>query len=324
MNLQWLRRGTRTRTAIRTVGLALAAWMISTGAGAWGQVTTRTQVSASREVRNGAKQSVFTARVADISGNAVSSGVVSFETAKGSIGSAVVADGVATLSVDKLPQGTGAVTAVYQGAATFASSSASVQAQADATSALPDFSVTANPASVTVSPGQFGTITISIAPENGFSEMVTLSCSGQPSTSTCAFSPTTLIPNNGAVVTSTLQIQTQGASGTNNTELKPDVLSGGKHIAYALVLPGMLALAGLGVLRRRSGLSGLRVLGFVALLAAGSLGLSSCAARYDYLNKPPAANPGISAGTYPITIAAYATNGSSVTSHTLSVTLVVK
>jgi hypothetical protein len=86
----------------------------------------------------------------------------------------------------------------------------------------------------------------------------------------------------------------------------------------------MLALVGLGALRKRSGLGALRVLGFVALLAASSVGLSSCSARYNYLNKPPAGNPGIYAGTYTITLAAYATNGSSVTSHTVDLTLTVK
>jgi hypothetical protein len=323
MNLQWLRHGNPTRTIIRAAGLALAALMISTGASAWGQAATRTQLSASRDAQGGAAQTVFTAKVAEVSGEPVSTGTVSFEAAKGSIGSAVVENGVATLRVDKLPRGTSSVTAVYQGGTSFATSSGSAQANADGTSTLPDFSVIANPTSVTLSPGAYGTITISITPENGFSEMVTLSCSGNPSTSTCVFSPTTLIPTNGAVATSVLQIQTQAASGTNNAELNPDALSGRRHVAYALVLPGMLALVGLGALRRRSGLAGLRVLGFVALLTASSLGLSSCAARYNYLHKPPAANPGIQAGTYPITIAAYATNGTSVTSHTLSVTLTV-
>jgi hypothetical protein len=90
MNLQWLRHGNRTRTGVRAAGLALAALMISTGAGAWGQAATRTQLSASHQAQGGATATVFTAKVADVSGDPVSSGIVSFETAKGSIGSAVV------------------------------------------------------------------------------------------------------------------------------------------------------------------------------------------------------------------------------------------
>jgi hypothetical protein len=307
---------------MRCAGLALAAWMISTGVGAWGQATTRTQVSAVRETEGNTTQTAFTAKVADVSANPVDSGTVSFETAKGSIGSAVVENGMATLLVNNLPPATTSVTAVYHGNASYSSSSAAVTAQADSSS-LPDFSVTATPTSLTLSPGAFGTVVVSITPLNGFSETVTLSCSGLPAASTCVFSPATLIPTNGAVAISTLQIQTQGPSGTNGAIHAPDAFSRSGRIAYAVVLPGMLALAGLGALRRRSGLAGLRALGIVILLAASSLGLSSCAARYKYLHKPPAANPGIYPGTYTITLAAYATNGSSVTSHTLNLTLTV-
>jgi uncharacterized cupredoxin-like copper-binding protein len=328
MNLQWLRHGNCTRTGIKGAGLALAALVISTwtctGAGALAQVATRTQLSVAPQAQGNVTQAVFTAKVADVSGNPVSSGTVTFESATGSIGSAVVENGSATLHVDNLPPATKSVTAVYNANENYSSSSAAVTAQADASSTLPDFSVTANPTSVTVNPGAYGTIVITITPINGFSEMTTLSCSGLPAASTCVFSPVTLIPTNGAAATSTLQIQTQGPSGTHAVLRHPDLSSGAGHIAYAIVLPGILALAGLGALRKRSGLASLRVLGFVALLAASTVGLSSCAARYDYLNKPPAANPGIFAGTYNITLAAYATNGTSVTSHNLNLTLVVK
>jgi Bacterial Ig-like domain (group 3) len=332
MNLQWLRGGNRTRTGIavagiKGAGLALAALMISTwtciGADAWAQTATRTQLSSAREAQGNTAQTVFTAKVADVSGNPVSSGTVTFESAKGSIGSAVVENGTATVKVDNLPPATGSVTAVYSGDESHSSSSAAVSLQADATSTLPDFSVTANPTSLTVSPGGYATTVLTITPLNGFADMVTLSCSGIPAASTCVFSPTTVTPLNGAVATSSLQIQTQGPAGQTSAVPPPGFSSTAGHIAYAVVLPGMLALAGLGALRRRSGLAGLRALGFVALLAASGMGLSSCAARYNYLNKPPASNPGIGAGTYNLTVAAYANNGTAVTSHTLNLTLTV-
>ena len=323
MNLQWLRDSNCTRTGIKGAGLALAALMISTGGSAWAQVATRTQLSALHEGLNSASQTVFTAKVADVSGNAVSSGTVSFETAKGSIGSAVVENGSATLRVDNLPPATTNVTAVYHGNDSYSSSTAQATAQAD-TSSLPDFSITAAPTSLTLNPGDFGTVVLTITPLNGFANTVTLSCSGLPSASTCVFSPVTVTPLNGAVATSTLQIQTEAASGTNSSLHEPDLQSRSSRIAYAFVLPGLLAFAGLGAVRKRSGLAGLRILGFMALLAASGVGLTSCAARYNYFHKPPAANPGIAAGTYTITIAAYASNGTSVTSHNLSLTMTVK
>jgi Bacterial Ig-like domain (group 3) len=325
MNLQWLGHGNCARTGMRGAGLALAALMISTwtgtGASAWAQVATRTQLTATRTSSGSATGRSFIAEVKDVAGNPVSSGTVSFESGKGSIGSAVVKSGTANLDADTLPPGTTSVTAVYHGDSAFAASSSALDAHADA-SALPDFSVTGSPTSVTLNPGDYGSVVLSITPLNGFTDMVTLSCSGVPSAAACLFSPTNVTPLKGAVATSTLQIQTEAASGTT-TSLRPGPLSHSEHLTYA-ILPGVLALAGLGALRRRSGLASLRILGVVALMAAGSMGLSSCAARYGYLHKPPAANPGILAGTYTITVAAYSNNGTSVTSHLLPVTLTVK
>jgi len=190
-------------------------------------------------------------------------------------------------------------------------------------STLPDFALTAAPTTASVSAGDFANITVTVTPENGFNDMVTLSCSGVPATAKCVFSPTTLTPLANQPVTSTLQIQTQAASGKGNTLMKPP--SAGSHVAYSIVLPGILGLAGLCVLRRRSGIATLRVLGFVAILAAGGLGLAGCSQRYSYLNHPPSGNPGTAPGTYTITVSGYASlNGTSVVSQTLNVALTVK
>ncbi|MBV8113850.1 MAG: Ig-like domain repeat protein [Silvibacterium sp.] len=310
MALQYLRDGIGFRAA-KGAGVLLAVWMVATGAGA--QVATRTHVS----VASAEKGATLTAAVADVAGNPAKSGTVSFETAAGSVGSAIVEDGTATLTVDKLPQGTRSVTAAYSGAGALAASAASAAASA-ATSGLPDFSLTANPASATVAPGQYANITLTVTPENGFSDMVTLSCSGLPAGATCTFSPTTLTPLTSAAVTSTLQIQTQGASGK-----AARLENRGSTIALAIALPGALALAGLGVLRRRSVIV-LRGFGIVVLLVAG-VGLGGCSSRYGYLNHPPSGNPGLAAGTYTITVSGYASiSGTSVTGHSLNVTLTVQ
>jgi hypothetical protein len=312
MSLQLLKHVIGSRAA-KATGFFLAVWMVAAAAGA--QVATRTHLSVA-SVGQGA---TFTAKVADVAGNPATAGAVSFETAKGSLGSAVVEDGVATLTVEKLPQGTGAVTASYSGGASYTASAATAAATAAATG-LPDFALTASPTSVSLSPGDFANITVTVSPENGFNDMVTLSCSGQPTvTVKCVFSPTTLTPLTTAAVSSTLQIQTQGPSGTSaKVEKSPST------VAFALVLPGILALAGLGTLRKRSGIASLRVLGLVALLGAG-LGLGACSQRYGYLNHPPSGNPGTAAGTYTITLSGNASiNGTSVTEHSLNVTMTVK
>jgi hypothetical protein len=86
---------------------------------------------------------------------------------------------------------------------------------------------------------------------------------------------------------------------------------------YAVVIPGLLALAGVGAIRRRN-FGGLRIVGLVMLLAAGTLGLTACNVRYKYLNYQPSPNFGTAAGTYTVVVAAYSTNGTAITYATSS------
>ena len=311
MNLQLVRDGIGSRAA-KAAGVLLTVWMAASLAGA--QVATQIHLA----ISPAGKGATVTAAVADVAGNPAQQGTVSFETAQGSVGSAVVENGTATLKVDKLPEGTRSVTAAYSGAEGLAASAVSAAASA-AASSLPDFALTANPTSASVTAGQFAAITVTVTPENGFNDMVTLSCSGVPSGATCVFSPTTLTPLTAAAVSSTLQIQTQAASG------KAQLKNPGSTVAFAIAAPGIFALAGIGAMRKRPGMAGLRVFGFVALLAAGGLALGGCGSRYGYLNHPPSGNPGLGAGTYTITVSGYASiSGTSVTGHSLNLTLTVK
>jgi hypothetical protein len=311
MILELLRHGIGRPTLRRVASLA---FMFSVLGIAQAQTATHTQLT-SADSDHGV---TFTAKVSDIAGNPATSGVVSFENAQGaSFGSAFVKDGEASLTLDQRLSGN--VYAVYGGSNGFHASTAQAQVSSDQTSTLPDFSITANPTSLSLSPGQYGTIGLTITPLNGFNEMVTLSCSGYPAGSACTFSPTSVAPLTGQPVTSLLQITTQGPAGATSVAWP----GRSSHTAYALVLPGLLALAGLGAMRKRSGLNAFRVFGIMALLVASGLGLSACSQRYGYLNHPPEANPGIYPGNYTITVAAYSSNGATVTSHTLTIAMTV-
>lgn len=307
MNLQSFRHG-----MIRLAGLAFVLGSVFGSAQA--QVATHTQLSSIQNDRG----VTFTAKVSDISGNPATDGVVTLKNAQGqSLGSGFVKNGETTIEVGQKP--TGRVYADYTGSTAFRASVGQAQVTGSTTGTEPDFTISANPSSLNLTAGQFGTVVLTITPVNGFSNMVTLSCSGNPAGTDCYFSPATLTPQSGSATTSSLQITTQAASGT-----KAALQRQGSHIAFAVVFPGILALFGLGAIRRRSGWNSLRVLGLMALLAAGSLGLSACSQRYGYLHHPPAGNPGVPAGTYNVTVAAYSNNGAAVTSHTLTVALTVK
>ena len=298
------------RQAIR---LAVSMGILSCMAAlAQGQVATRTQFSTDQE------QGVLslTAKVADVEGAPVSEGSVSFETAKGSLGSVFVQDGTATLHLTNPPEWARTITAVYHGDTAFANSSASAGVEPAATSGLPGFTVTANPSTVSLTPGQYGTLNLTVTSQNGFSEAVNLSCSGLPNSSACNFNPAVLTPPANGSVISALQLTTMATSGISSDSLKRDPLSKSRT-AYAVVIPGLLALAGVGALRKKH-FGALRVLGLVMLLAAGSLGLSACNARYSYEHYHPSPNFGTAPGTYTIVIAAYSSNGTAITNATSS------
>jgi hypothetical protein len=281
-------------------------------------VSTRTTLAVAHETA----ATTFTVTVKDPTGARVSDGTISLVSGGLSLGSAFVdANGEATLTLDKLPANAKQITAVYSGSERYAaSSSASAAVTANATSGPADFSIAANPSTLTLNPGDYGTSILTVMAENGFAQSVTLSVSGLPDATKSVFTPASVIPTNGSV-TSTLQIQTTASS--KSSKLAAPFGSGATHLAYAIAFPGVLALIGLGALRKRNG-NALRLLGVLVLLLASVSGLTACSQRYDYLHHPPSSNPGTEAGSYPITITAYSNNGGEVTSHSLTLTLVVK
>jgi hypothetical protein len=286
----------------------LTAFAASARAQSPAQAQTRTHLASEQE----SGMLSLTAKVADVEGNPVSEGSVSFETAKGSLGSVFVQGGVAVLDLTNPPSWARTITAVYHGDAAYANSSAATGVLPADPTTLPGFTVTANPSSVTLSPGQFSTIQLTVTSQNGFSEAVNLSCSGLPGASNCTFNPVVLTPPANGSAVSAMQLTTTAPSGFNAKNESP---LGGSGAAYAIVIPGLLALAGVGALRRKH-LGALRVLGIALLLGAASMGLTACNQRYSYEHYHPAPNYGTVAGNYTIVIAAYSSNGTSITQAT--------
>jgi len=77
----------------------------------------------------------------------------------------------------------------------------------------PTFSLAVSPASATVASSQSATFTITVTPENGFAQGVSLSCSGLSSADKCSFSPSSITPS-GSPATSTLTIAPASAART--------------------------------------------------------------------------------------------------------------
>jgi hypothetical protein len=94
------------------------------------------------------------------------------------------------------PTGTGThmVNASYDGDSNYSASvSGAIGLTAEPVIA-PDFSIKANPASITIKQGGSGSAVLTITPARGFSQTLQLSCSGVPANSTCSFSPASVTP----------------------------------------------------------------------------------------------------------------------------------
>jgi hypothetical protein len=195
--------------------------------------------------------------VSQPSGSVVPTGTVQFLSNGVNLGSAVtLINGTASLDAQVFSAtGTFAITANYSGnnlftALDFAPASLTV-------SAAPLPAVTASPTSVSVASGGAGTSTLTVA--NFSASSITFTCSGLPADAVCSFGALS------SAGTSLLTIT------TNGTVASARLAGNGAHIMAALALPGLFAIAGLFMARRRFP----RWLAILLLLSAG-LGMTAC------------------------------------------------
>ena len=301
------------------LAIALAMPALALAAEDGQSLTTQTALTAETRDLDGRTQATVAVTVNGEDGLPATGAVVIGDNGVQLAGAALDAQGQARVEVT-LPAGLHSLTAAYAGdAAHRASLSEAAQVLAQASS-TPNFLVSVAPAAMTLTPGQTGTLTASITPQNSSAlsvpMFVTLSCSGLPDQSSCTFTPENveILPNAATAVTSNMVIVTQVASSASAAH------PGSNSVAWAFLLPGALALGGLAWgARRRAWLNRLSLLALVAFVA--TLGATACNARYDYYNHGPPINPATPAGTYTVTVTGQSTNG--VTALTNSTTMVL-
>lgn len=237
---------------------------------------------------------------------------------------ALDANGQATFTI-ALPDGSYTLTAVYAGSGSFAGSTSAALASFTISGQC-EYAVSVGNLSPSNSlvPGQSGTATVTVTPTeefldslNGAPGFITLSCSGLPDYSSCAFTPENIEiqPGNSVSVTSTMVIQTQSGSTAGRLQ------SSERHpLVWAFLLPGVLALAGLG-LRGRKAFARIALLMLLAVVT--TLGTTGCNPRYNYYHHGPTPNLPTPAGTYTVTVTGQSSNGISaiMQSTTLSLTV---
>ncbi len=250
----------------------------------------------------------LTATVKATSGGSTPAGTVTFYANGSQISQtgnpATLTSGVASLSYNtsSLSGGTYSITANFNPSGSFLASNASAISLA-----VQDFSVAANPTTVTISaPGQSGNSTLTVTPLGGFSQAVTFTCSGLPSEANCSFAST----SDGATMT----ISTTSSSAL----LHGEPASHGRTLFYAVTLFGIFGLFCGGTCKLR--LRGTRL--FLLSLALGCCSVwVACSGGNS--NPTTLSNPGTPTGTIQVTVTA-ATSGNGPISHNVPITLTVQ
>jgi sugar lactone lactonase YvrE len=159
----------------------------------------------------------FTATYNGLSFGIAPTGTVTFLNGSATLGTGAIAaatDGsanyVATLTATSAPTNAITITAQYSGDVHYAAATTTIGFQ----QLTPSYTVSAKPASLTVKQGSSGSVTFTVTPQNGFNQAVSFLCDNAtlPKGVTCSFSPASVTPNGSAAVTSTLTVQTTGAT----------------------------------------------------------------------------------------------------------------
>jgi hypothetical protein len=316
------RRGVRLEL-VAALCVALSVPALGVAADSSPAIHTETTILAVTHDLHGKTQAAVTVTVLGDDGLPAAGAVALRDAGSDLAGAALDATGKARLTVN-LPAGSHALQAAYVGDSThFPSTSEFAHVEAQASTA-PDFTISVAPATMTLTPGQSGSATATIAPVNSANltapMFVTLSCSGLPDQSSCVFSPENLeiLPNQTSSITSTLSLITSVGS-QSDALLRRPVSS---PIALAILIPGAFALGGVAwSVRRRAWLQRLSLLALVALVTL--LGTTACNPRYNYFNHGPPANKQTPAGVYTVILAAQTSNGVTAITNTTTLSLTV-
>lgn len=286
---------------------------------------TQTKLSAETRVQGGRTLAMFAVAVTSEDGQPAAGAVVIEDRGQPLAGAALSAEGQARLQF-ALPAGDHSLRAVYMGdTAHLASSSEYTGVRSQAVS-VPDFQVAVAPAALTLTAGQSGSATVSVIPVNASAltapMFVTLSCSGFPDQSSCSFTPENVevLPNATTAINSSMVLTTQRQSLTMVT---PPARPNSNPVAWAILLPGTLGLAGLAFsARRRRWLNRLSLLALVGLVTV--LGTTACSPLYNYYNHGPPHNLPTAPGIYTLLVTAQSSNGITATTHTTTFALTVQ
>jgi hypothetical protein len=317
----FLRRGLRLQL-VAALSIALAVPALALAAENAPRLPTQTALAVHSFNQNGHTRATLNVTVTGEDGRPATGVVVISDSGTQAAGAALDTTGKATLVVS-LPEGDHSLTAAYTGDATHLESTSDAAGTQATGGTTPNFGITVSPVSLSLTPGQTGTVTASVTPENSAAltspMFVTLSCSGLPDQASCTFTPENIeiLPGATAAIPIPMVVVTQAAGGTAAS------LRRSNPVAWAFLLPGALALGGLAwSARRRPWLNRLALLALVAFVTL--LGTTACAPRYDYYNHGPPIPPATPAGNYNVIVTAQSSNGVTAITNNANLALTVQ
>ena len=232
------------------------------------------------------------------------SGSVTFFAGSNNLGSAalVTSNGpfgfatTATLNATQLANGQYAITANYGGDTNYVASGSGPTP----ITIQPDFSIQPSTTALPIqTPGSSGSMTVSMTDLDGFTGMVTFSCSGLPAEAKCVFAPASL----SATGSTSLTITTTPKTGLLKRRVN------GPHWSLALAMLGM-TVGGFFMVGAPSGRRRRRKLLLTMLLGAVCV---SCGGGGGGTNQGPPPNSGTPTGIYIVTL----TGSSGSTTHSV-------
>jgi hypothetical protein len=91
----------------------------------------------------------------------------------------------------------------------------------------PDFTISANPNSLTVLHGNSASSIITLTPVGGFNQSIALHCAGAPASSTCSFTPNSVTLDGTHSGTATMNLQTTASTAPGTYTVTADGVSNG-------------------------------------------------------------------------------------------------